>query len=302
MEAPAGIVCALATPFRGDGAVDEPALRELVDFQAERGVDALFVLGTTGEGVLLDAGERRRATEVAAEHLRGRLPLVVHCGAADTLTAAALARHAGEAGAVASAAVVPYFFRHGDAELYRHFAALAEAAPGLGHYVYENPERVGYAAGVGLVARLVDRVPGILGVKDTGDSVGKLGRYLASPGTPIQVYTGSNLTVLPALVMGARGAVSALANAAPELLAAINRAWRDGDLERARRLQLVLTRLQDCLAGLPYIAAIKYLVGRRGLPAGHSRPPLSTLDAEQAATLDRRLAVHEDLGPWLGAP
>jgi 4-hydroxy-tetrahydrodipicolinate synthase len=300
MEAPPGIVCALVTPFRGDGAVDEPALRELVDFQAERGVDALFVLGTTGEGVLLDVAERRRASEVAAEHLRGRLPLVVHCGAADTRTAAALARHAEEVGAVASAAVAPFFFRYTDAELYRHFAALAEAAPRIGHYVYENPERVGYSAGVGLVARLVDQVPGILGVKDTGDSVGKLGQYLAAPGTPIQVYTGSNLTVLPALVMGARGAVSALANAAPELLVELNRAWCAGDLERARRLQLALTRLQDCVAGLPYIAAIKHLVERRGLVAGRTRPPQPLLDAEQRATLDRRLAAHEDLAPWLG--
>jgi 4-hydroxy-tetrahydrodipicolinate synthase len=300
MEAPPGIVCALVTPFRGDGAVDEPALRELVDFQAERGVDALFVLGTTGEGVLLDVAQRRRASEVAAEHLRGRLPLVVHCGAADTRTAAALARHAEEVGAVASAAVAPFFFRYTDAELYRHFAALAEAAPRIGHYVYENPERVGYSAGVGLVARLVDQVPGILGVKDTGDSVGKLGQYLAAPGTPIQVYTGSNLTVLPALVMGARGAVSALANAAPELLVELNRAWCAGDLERARRLQLALTRLQDCVAGLPYIAAIKHLVERRGLVAGRTRPPQPLLDAEQRATLDRRLAAHEDLAPWLG--
>jgi 4-hydroxy-tetrahydrodipicolinate synthase len=299
MEAPAGIVCALVTPFRKDGAVDEPALGELVDFQAERGVDALFVLGTTGEGVLLDAAERRHATELAAGLLGDRLPLVVHCGAADTLTAVTLARHAEAVGAVASAAVVPFFFRYGDAELYRHFATLAEAAPGIGHYIYENPERVGYSAGVGLVARLVDEVPGILGVKDTGDSVGKLGQYLASPGKAIQVYAGSNLTVLPALVMGARGAVSALANATPELLVAINRAWCAGDIRQARRLQLVLTRLQDCVAGLPYIAAIKYLVERRGLPAGQSRPPQSVLTAEQAAVLDRRIAASEDLGPWL---
>jgi 4-hydroxy-tetrahydrodipicolinate synthase len=301
MEAPAGIVCALVTPFRKDGAVDEPALRELIDFQVERGADGLFVLGTTGEGVLLEAAERRRATEVAAGHLRGRLPLVVHCGAADTLTAVTLARHAEEVGAAASAAVVPFFFRSTEAELYRHFTAIAEAAPRIGHYLYENPERVGYPAGVGLVARLVDEVPAILGVKDTGDSVGKLGRYLASPGTPIQVYTGSNLTVLPALVMGARGAVSALANAAPELLVEINRAWCEGDLAVARRLQLALTRLQACVDGLPYIAAIKHLVERRGLPARQSRPPQALLDTEQRATLDQRLAADEELVAWLGA-
>jgi dihydrodipicolinate synthase/N-acetylneuraminate lyase len=63
---------------------------------------------------------------------------------------------------------------------------------------------------------------------------------------------------------------------------------------------LALTRLQDCVAGLPYIAAIKYLVERRGLVAARTRPPQPLLDAEQRATLDRRLAAHEDLAPWLG--
>jgi dihydrodipicolinate synthase/N-acetylneuraminate lyase len=298
-QAPAGVLCALVTPFGHDGRPDEAALAELVDFQAARGVQGLFALGTTGEGMLLDAAERRRLAEAVGGLAGGRLPLVVHCGAADTPTTVALARHAEQLGVAAVAAVVPYFYRYGSSALYRHFATVAEAAPGVGHYVYENPERVGYAAGVDLVARLVAEVPNLHGVKDTGDSVGKLGEYLAQPGPPVQVYAGSNLTVLPALLIGARGAVSALANAVPELLVALDGATRAGRLDEARELQRTLTRLQRCLAGLPYVAAIKHLVGRRGLPGGASRPPQSELTAEQAELLDGRLDAAEDVKAWL---
>ncbi len=72
--------------------------------------------------------------------------------------------------------MAPFFFAYGPAELLAHFTAIAEAAPGIGHYVYENPERVGYSVGVDVVARLVREVPNVHGVKDTGDSVGRIGR------------------------------------------------------------------------------------------------------------------------------
>ena len=139
MEAPAGVLCALVTPFKADGTPYLGALAELVEFQVQGGAAGLFVLGTTGEGVLLDASERRRLAERLAGLVGGRLPLVVHCGAADTPTTAALAGHAEGLGAPAVASVVPYFFRYGPDALYRHFATVAEAAPAVGDYVYDNP-------------------------------------------------------------------------------------------------------------------------------------------------------------------
>jgi N-acetylneuraminate lyase len=111
MEAPAGVLCALVTPFNADGTPDRRAVAELVEFQVRGGAAGLFVLGTTGEGVLLDAAERRQLAEQLAGLVDGRLPLVVHCGAADTPTTAALASHAEGLGVPAVAAVVPYFFR-----------------------------------------------------------------------------------------------------------------------------------------------------------------------------------------------
>jgi dihydrodipicolinate synthase/N-acetylneuraminate lyase len=298
-QAPPGILCALITPFDDEGSPDPIALDALVDFQIDRGMHGLFVLGTTGEGPLLDPGERRRVAEMVVERAGGRIPVVIHCGAPDTKTTAGLARHAQDIGADAVAVVAPYYFKYGESALYRHFADVAEAAPRLGLYVYENPGLVGYSAGVRLVTRLVNEVPNILGVKDTGDSIGKLAEYLTQPGRPPEVYTGNNATVLPALVMGARGAVSALANAVPELIAGVYASWSEGRVDDSRAMQFSLARILGSLEGMPFVGGVKHLVDRRGLVAGGTRAPQSLLTASQAAEVDRRLSLFEDVAPWL---
>lgn len=298
-HAPAGILCALITPFGEDQATDLAPLKDDVDFLIERGVHGLFVLGTTGEGVLLDPSERRAVAQFVLQHVGGRIPVVVHCGAPDTKTTADLARHAQDNGADAAAAVVPYYFQYTVPELYRHFVAVANAAPDIGHYVYENPERVGYSAGVKLVARLVSEVANIHGVKDTGDSIGKMTDYLTQPKTTIEVYTGNNSTIFPALMIGARGAVSALANAVPELVVGIYERWKEGHLDDARDLQYTLAKLHSSLAGVSFVGAVKHLMKRRGLAGGLARAPQSLLTPEEAGPFDRRLAAFEDVRPWL---
>ena len=297
-RAPAGVISSLVTPFRSDGQVDRGAWATLLDLQAERGVHGLFLLGTAGEGILMTPPERKEALAFALEHLGGRVPVLAHCGAADTPTACDLARHAASLGVRAEASVAPYFFAYQGPDLLRHFRAIAEAAPGMGHYVYENPERVGYSVGVETVVRLVREVENVFGVKDTGDSVGRIGRYLAAE-PAVEVYAGNNAVVLPALVVGARGAVSAIASACPELVVGLYEAWRAGRLEEAARRQRTLTRLQAALAGLPYLGAIKHLCRRRGLPGGRCRAPQPDLSDDEARELDRRLDALEDLRPYL---
>jgi dihydrodipicolinate synthase/N-acetylneuraminate lyase len=274
-------------------------LGEVIEFLVGAGVHGLFVLGTTGEGPMLDVAERREVAEHVVDGVGGRTSVVVHCGAPDTKTTSNLARHAEQLGANGVAAVIPYYFHHQGPDLDRHFRAVAEAAPTIPHYVYENPDRVGYSAGVGVVARLVNEVPNIVGVKDTGDTIGKITDYLSRPGRPIEVYVGNNSTIFPALVLGARGAVSAMANAVPELVVAVYERWRQGRADEARALQFTLARLTGVLAGVPFVGGVKHLMTRRGLPAGLCRAPQSLLTAEESALVDRRLAALEDVASWI---
>ena len=298
-SAPPGILCALITPFRHDGSADPEALGEVIELIVDAGVHGLFVLGTTGEGPLLDPAERRAVGQIVLRQVKGRVFVVVHCGAADTKTASDLARHAEQVGADGVAAVIPYYFRYSGSELKGHFRSVAQAAPSIPHYVYENPDRVGYSAGVEVVAGLVGEVPNIVGVKDTGDTIGKITDYLSQPGPPIEVYVGNNGTIFPALTVGARGAVSAMANAVPELVVAVYDRWRDGRADEARALQFTLARLTGALAGVPFVGGIKHLMARRGLPTGLCRAPQRLLTPEEAALVDQRVAEVKDVSSWL---
>jgi dihydrodipicolinate synthase/N-acetylneuraminate lyase len=297
-DAPTGVLTALVTCFGDAGQVDEGALASLIDVQASTGVDGLFVLGTSGEGLLLSVDERMAFTEAAMRLVDSRLPVVVHTGAVDTATAVTLARHAAGCGAQAAASLPPLFFPYTDESHYAHFCRIADSSPDIDHYLYENPERTGYALGTALVTRLVREIPNLRGLKDTGDSLARITTYLAQSDPPL-VFTGNNLLLLSALVMGAQGAVSTLANAVPELFVALVSAYREGQVGRARELQLTIARLQAALAGFPYVASAKHLLERRGLPGGPTRAPLPALTDEQRKWLDDRLDAIESLRPWL---
>ncbi len=303
MTAPArrlegGIVTALVTPFDRDGEVDYSALDTLVDFQADHGADGLFLLGTSGEGLLLSVAERARVTEHVLARVNGRLAVAVHCGALDTRTAVELVRDAAKAGAPAVAAIPPLFFAYSDNALVEHFSRMAEAAPDIDHYVYENPGRTGYPMSTGLVHRLFTEIGPVRGVKDTGDSVGRIASYLSTDGDMV-VFTGNNTIVLGALVMGAVGAVSTTANIVPELFAQLLSAYRAGDYDAARRHQYTATRLQHAVAGLPYMAAAKCLLEMRGLPGGTSRSPLPGLSDAQRSALQQKITADSELSHWI---
>src|ERR671929_1170393 len=134
-----GALAAAVTPLRDDGtALDEDAFGPYVGFLAAADLDGLLALGTTGEGILLSAAERRRAAEL---FLEGPLPVIVHCGAQTTAETAALAEHAAAAGAAGVAVISPPYFALDEAALLAHFAAAARAAHPPPLFVYELQAR-----------------------------------------------------------------------------------------------------------------------------------------------------------------
>lgn len=294
-----GILPAVITPFHSDGSVDLDRLRLLTDFLIEAGVHGLFIMGTAGESVLLQPAERAAVAAAVVEHVRGRVPVMVHCGAADTPTSVELARQAVAAGCDTISCVTPFYYRHTDEALYRHFAEVAEAVTGTEMYLYNNPELAGNGVSLGLFRRLMEAYPHVRGIKDTGDSIARLSEYLTLEAHSPQVYTGNNMLVMPALSIGAVGAVSSLAGALPELYVSLWAAWSRGEWDRARELQSGATRLQQYLRGLPYPAGLKWLLRRRGIPVAGVRPPNQDLDPEQGRGLKQALDALGSLGDWL---
>lgn len=141
-----GAIAAALTPLVEDGtSPDEGAVGPYVDFLASHGVDGVLTLGTTGEGVLFDLGERRRIAELFIDAGRDRLQVAVHCGAQTTADTVALAEHAAMYGANAVAVIAPPYFALDSDELRAHFEEAARACSPTPFYVYEFAARSGYA-------------------------------------------------------------------------------------------------------------------------------------------------------------
>jgi dihydrodipicolinate synthase/N-acetylneuraminate lyase len=258
-----GALAAAVTPLRDDGAaLDEDAFRLYLDFLTAGGLDGILALGTTGEGILLSAAERRRAAEL---FLDGPLPVIVHCGAQTTAETVALAEHAASVGAAGVAVIGPPYYAYDEAALFAHFAAAARACAPLPFYVYELKARSGYAVPVSVVERLREEASNLAGLKVSDKPLEAVRPYLLEG---LDVFIGAE-ELLP--VEGAAGTVSGLASVFPERVVAL-----DG-----------VGELRAALDRYPFQAAAKYVLGRRGVPVREDvRGPLRRLTDDEKRELD----------------
>jgi N-acetylneuraminate lyase len=269
-----GAFAAALTPLtNGGAALDEEAVAPYVEFLADGGVDGILACGTTGEGILLSAGERARAAELFLAAAAARaLPVAVHCGAQTTASTARLAAHAAEAGAAAVAVIPPPYFPLDEKALEAHFVAAAAACAPVPFYVYEFEARAGYAVPLGVIRRLRETLPNLRGLKVSDKPWERLEPYLLDG---LDVFVGAEALLVQGLEHGAAGAVSGLASVYPEVVAALVR-------ERTRERGEEAGRLRAALERFPFHAAAKTVLGRRGVPVGADvRAPLRGLsDAE----------------------
>jgi dihydrodipicolinate synthase/N-acetylneuraminate lyase len=273
-----GALAAAVTPLRESGSkVDEDAFAPLVEFLAARWLDGILAMGTTGEGILLSPAERRRVTELFVTACAGRLDVAVHCGAQTTADTVALAEHAAAAGADAVAVIGPPYFQLDDDELLAHFRAAARACAPTPFYIYEFARVSGYAVPVRVVERLREVAPNVAGMKVSDAPFDKLEPYLVED---LDVFVGSESLIGAGMERGAKGSVSALATAFPELVAA---AVRDPSPERSAELG----ELRNGLEAFPRHAALKRILGLRGVPVREdARAPLRSLDDGERQALD----------------
>jgi dihydrodipicolinate synthase/N-acetylneuraminate lyase len=279
-----GTLAAALTPLRDGGeTLDETAFAPYVDFLAAAGLDGLLALGTTGEGVLLSRDERRRAAELFLDAARGRLDVAVHCGSQTTADTAALAAHAAEVGAAAVAVISPPYFALDDPALLAHHAAAARACAPLPYYVYEFADRSGYAVPPAVLARLREEAPNFAGLKVSDAPWERFAPYLIEG---LDVFVGPEALIVPGLASGAAGVVSGLAAAFPDEVVALAR--RPDDAEGAR-----VAELRAALNRLPFQAAAKAVVARRGVPMrGDVRRPLRMLSEDERRGLEEWLEAR----------
>lgn len=268
-----GAIAAAATPLTHGGRdLDEGAVGPLTRFLADGGIDGALVCGTTGEGILLSPPERVRVAERFVEARPDGFQIAIHAGAQSTADTVALATHAKEIGADAVAVIAPPYFPLDEPALLEHLRAAAEACGPLPFYVYEFAGRSGYAIPVAVIERLRGTSPNLAGLKVSDTPWSAIEPYALEG---LDLFVGSEPLVLEALEHGADGAVSGLATAFPEIVAAL---VHDRDATAGDHV----STLRTLLAGVPFHAALKEVLVARGVPIRPDvRPPLRPLTPQE---------------------
>jgi len=283
-----GVGPPLVTPFRTDGDLDEPALRELVGWVEDRGVDFLVPCGSNSEAELMTAEERARTIEIVAEE--ASVPVMAgtgHPGLRETLSAT---EAAADAGADAALVVTPFYYDHDQETLAAYFREVADASP-IPVYLYSVPTFTGVRLTPPTVERLAEH-PNVAGMKDSSGDVGEFVRIARRTAeADFAPMVGSASVLAQALDAGATGGVVALANLAPAATSEIYESHAE-EPRRALALNAPLVELNRAITATYGIAGLKWAMRARGAPAGHVRSPHRP--AGEAAR-DRLAALLEEL-------
>ena len=285
-----GTLTALITPFR-NGAVDEPALRALIERQIDAGIDGLVPCGSTGESATLSYAEHHRVVEITIEAAAGRVPVIAGTGSNSTREAIDITQHAKQAGADGALLLSPYYNKPTQEGIFLHYAAVAHET-GLPIVVYNIPGRTASNITPATIARLA-QVENIVGVKESSGDLDQIAHVVAACPDDFAVVSGDDALTLPLLAVGGKGVISTSSNVAPAQIADIVRRFQAGDTRGALEAHQSLLPLFDALFCETNPIPVKAAVEALGLCDGEIRLPLTPITPPN---LERLKMVMKELG------
>ncbi len=287
-----GSMCAIVTPFR-DGEIDLTALERLINFQIENGTSAIIPCGTTGESATLTHNEHYVVIEQTINFVNKRVPVIAGTGSNSTAEAISLTKEAKKWGADAALLITPYYNKPTQEGLYAHYMALADAVD-IPQILYNVPSRTAVNIEPETVARLADH-PNIVAIKEASGSMDYVSRLRGM--TDLAILSGNDNLNLPLMGLGAKGAISVLANVVPGMCAEMMEAVDRNDWEAARQVHFKTFGLTEALFvetnPIPVKAALHFM----GLISDEVRLPMTKLNEKYHARLKRELGALGLLSP-----
>jgi dihydrodipicolinate synthase/N-acetylneuraminate lyase len=266
-----GIIPPVMTPFKENGEPDLDAYGGLLDFLVEH-VHGLYPLGTYGSGPLMPKELRIKLAEFVVKKVDGRVPVIMHIGAADTETAVELAQAAEKSGADAIASIVPFYYKYDERCLTEHFTQILESVD-IPFYVYNNPGMGNNTVTPKMLAALAEK--GLKGIKDSSFDLLTFYAFMRTVKKDgFDFIIGTEALLVPAVVAGAAGCVSGVANTFPELMARLWNAAKAGEMDTAMELQQKVNRIRDIMHLSNSVISMHAMLKIRGIEAGFPRRPL----------------------------
>ena len=277
-----GMATAIVTPMMATG-IDYEALGRFLEFQIENGINAIVVMGTTGENATIEYEDQKEIIRFTVEKVNKRVPVIAGTGTNNTEHVIHNTKNACEVGADAVLVVTPYYNKATQNGLIAHFTAVADAST-VPVIMYNVPGRTGCNLLPKTVAKLAEH-PNIVGIKEATGNMAQMVEIMHLCGDKLDVYSGEDALTVPMLAMGGAGTISVISNIAPKEAVAMTDAFFAGDIAKAAKMQCDLLPLVNaCFCEVNPIPA-KAGVSAMGFGEEHLRLPLTPMEDQNRAVL-----------------
>lgn len=290
-----GVFPPIPTPFGANGHVAYQALRENLARWNRYELAGYVVMGSNGEGVYLAGEEKVRLLETARQTIPTDKLMIAGTGCESTRQTITLTCQAAEAGADVALILAPHYYdgKMTPDSLTRHFHAVADAVP-IPVVIYNMPKYTHVDMSAVTITRIAEH-PNVIGIKDSGGNITKLGDIVRQTSADFQVLAGSAGFFFAGLALGAVGGVLALANVAPQKCLEIYRLFKTGQWAEAAELQRRMIPVNTAVTAGFGIAGLKAALDMLGYYGGPVRPPLLDISERQREGLRGILAAGDVL-------
>ena len=281
-----GAGVAIITPFHQDGSVNYEKFAEQIEYQITNGTDAIIVCGTTGEASTLTHEEHLDVIRFCVKQTAGRIPVIAGTGSNCTETAIFLSQEAEKAGVDGLLVVTPYYNKATQKGLYNHFKTIADSVK-IPMILYNIPGRTGVNMTPETIVKLCKEVENIVGVKEATGNISQVAKIMSLADGCVDLYSGNDDQIVPLLSLGGLGVISVLSNVAPQQTHDICQKFFDGDVAGSCKMQLDAIPLIDALFCEVNPIPVKAAMNLQGREAGPMRMPLSEMEPEHVAVMEK---------------
>jgi 4-hydroxy-tetrahydrodipicolinate synthase len=284
MQSLIGTGVALVTPFKKDFSVDVDALKAIVNFQIDNGIDYLVVLGTTAETATLTKDEKELVIKTVVEANHSRLPLVLGVGSNNTQEVVAELQSRDFSDFVSVLSVSPYYNKPTQEGIYQHFKAIAEASP-LPIILYNVPGRTASNMLPSTIIRLANDFKNIVAVKEAAGDIVQAMRLIQNKPADFLVISGDDMITLPMILAGGAGVISVIGEGFPKQFSEMVHLGLNRKVAEAYQLHYLLADAIDMIFEQGNPAGIKEVFKSLGLCENTVRLPLVNVDENLASRL-----------------
>ncbi|HEM5989287.1 dihydrodipicolinate synthase family protein [Streptococcus sp. SS-4456] len=298
-----GIIPAFYACYDEAGEISSERVKALVQYFIDKGVQGLYVNGSSGECIYQSVADRKQILEAVMEVAKGKLTIINHVACNNLKDSVELARHSEELGVDAIAAIPPIYFRLPEYSIAAYWNGISAAAPNTDFIIYNIPQLAGVSLTPSLYKEMLKN-PRVVGVKNSSMPVQDIDTFVSLGGEDYVVFNGPDEQFLGGRLMGAKGGIGGTYGAMPELFLRLNQLIADKDLETARQLQATInTIIGKLVSGHGHMYAVIKEVIRinDGLDIGSVREPLTALTEADLVIAQEAAQVIRDAKERFGA-